>query len=372
MTILKVAWDNSLAGQDKAGTGVYAARLLEQFVSRKDLRMEILNGWRRDGSPRGTISRRLGTIGNLLWIQAYLPLILRNMNVDLLHSPAFIAPISAPCPVVMTIHDITYLLFPSHFSRWWVTYIKTVLPPAMRSAAAIICGSEHSKRDIIKTYNISSNKVYVVPYGVNHEVFHPGVTLDSDWAHSLGIRDGYLLHVGTFSRRKNIPTLLRAVARLRTKGRLGNRQLVLAGSQSGGIKGGTEIFATIEELELSETVVLAGHVPNEHVPGLYAHASILVMPSLYEGFGFPVLESMAVGTPVLASNTSSLPEVAAGAAILFPPEDDYCLAGAIEDLLENRPVAQEFRRKGLKRAREFSWQRTAEETLAIYRTITKN
>jgi glycosyltransferase involved in cell wall biosynthesis len=293
------------------------------------------------------------------------------MGVDLLHAPAFVAPSRTPCPVVVTVHDITYLLYPSHFSRWWVTYMQMVMPPAMKSAAAIICGSEHSKRDIAKTYGIAPDKVHVVPYGVDHERFHPGVTLDSDWARSLGLRDGYLLHVGTLSYRKNIPTLLQAVARLRAQGKWGNRQLVLAGSESRGMKGATEVFETIQKLDLGNSVVIAGHVPDEHVPGLYARSSILVMPSWYEGFGFPVLESMAVGTPVVASDTSSLPEVAADAAIFFPPHDDYALAGAIEDVLENRLVAEELRRKGLKRAGEFSWQRTAKQTAAIYRSVAK-
>jgi glycosyltransferase involved in cell wall biosynthesis len=372
MRTLKVAWDNSLAGRDRAGTGVYAARLLEQFANRSDLRLEVLNGWRRNSSATGLISRGLGTIADLLWTHAHLPRILRNMRVDVLHAPAFVAPSRAPCPVVVTVHDITYLLYPSHFSRWWVTYMQMVMPPAMKSAAAIVCGSEHSKRDIAKTYNIPPHKVHVVPYGVDHQRFHPGVTLDCDWARSLGIRDGYLLHVGTLGYRKNIPTLLQAVAHLRTKGKWGSRQLVLAGSDSRSIKGATEIFETIKKLDLGDSVVLTGHVPDEHVPGLYARASILVMPSLYEGFGFPVLESMAVGTPVLASDTSSLPEVAADAAILFPPHDEYALAKALEDVLESRFVAEELRRKGLKRAQEFSWQRTAEQTSAIYRTVTKS
>jgi glycosyltransferase involved in cell wall biosynthesis len=367
MRNLKVAWDNSLAGRDKAGTGVYAARLLEQLANRTDLRMQVLNGWRRDSSANGLISRGLGTVASLLWTHAYLPRMVGKMRVDLLHAPAFIAPVmAAPCPVVVTVHDITYLLFPSHFSRWWVTYMQMVMPPAMRSAAAIICGSEHSKRDIAKTYRIPPDKVHVVPYGVDHERFHPGVTLDRNWADSLGIRVGYVLHVGSFSYRKNIPTLLRAIARLRSKGKWENRQLVLGGSQDVSMKGAHEVFETIHELGLN-SVVLAGHVPEQHIPGLYAGAAALVIPSLYEGFGLPVLEAMAAGTPVVASNTSSLPEVAAGAALLVPPEDGLALADAIEDVLEDRAIADELRRNGLERARQFSWQRTAEETIAVYR-----
>jgi len=371
MRTLKVAWDNSLASRDKAGTGVYAARLLEQFADRSDLHLEVLNGWRRNSSANGLISRGIGTIADLLWTHAYLPRVLRKMQADLLHSPAFIAPVMpVPCPVVVTVHDITYLLFPSHFSRWWVTYMQMVMPPAITSATAIICGSEHSKRDIARTYSISPDKVHVVPYGVDHERFQPGITLDANWAGSLGIRAGYVLHVGSFSYRKNIPTLLRAIARLRSQGKWENRQLVLGGSQDVSMKGAHEVFETIQELEL-DNVVLAGHVPEQHIPGLYAGAAVLVIPSLYEGFGLPVLEAMAAGTPVVASNSSSLPEVAADAAILFPPEDELALTDALADVLENRSTADELRRLGLQRARQFSWQRTAEETVTVYRASVK-
>ena len=369
MRVLKVAWDNSLAGRDKAGTGVYAARLMEQFADRKDLRMEVLGGWHRNSSANGVLSRGWGTIGNLFWTHSYLPRLIRKMHADLLHAPAFVSPVAVSCPVVVTVHDIAYRLYPSHFPRWWVTYMKTVMPRVMKSAAAIICGSVHSKRDIVETYGVPADRVRVVPYGVDHDRFHPGTMLDRVWADSLGIKDGYLLHVGTFSYRKNVPVLLRAIAQLRSKGKWGSRQLVLAGAQIRGIKGATEVLETIQQLDLGNSVVLAGHVPDRHVPGLYVHARMLVMPSLYEGFGFPVLEAMAAGTPVLASNTSSLPEVAGDAAILFPPRDVCALADAIEDVLENRSVAEELRRKGLQRARQFNWRDTAEKTIAIYRAV---
>jgi glycosyltransferase involved in cell wall biosynthesis len=371
MTTLRVAWDNRLARQDKAGTGIYAARLLEQFTSRPDLRMDVLNGWRNlSGGSLATVALRAA--GDLFWTHACLPSLVWKRGADLLHAPAFIAPIAAPCPVVTTIHDVTYLLYPSHFSSWWATYLRIVMPPAVRSAAAIICGSENSKRDIVKAYGIGCEKVRVVPYGVDHDRFHPAATLDHHWAHALGIRDGYVLHVGTFSYRKNIPTLLHAVAQLRAKGKWGDRQVVLAGSQNLSLKGAQEVFDTIPELDLSASVVLTGHVPDEHVPGLYAHASMLVMPSLYEGFGFPVLEAMAVGTPVVCSDTSSLPEVAGDAAIFFPPQDQHALAGAIEDLIQNPSIAEQLRRKGFEQVRRFSWQRTAEQTIEIYREVARS
>ncbi len=369
MRAIKVAWDNRLASQDKAGTGTYAARLLGEFRHRADLELEVLDGRRRASSSRSFVGRAIGTWKNTIWTQVSVPAKTLKRHVDLLHAPAFVAPAFSPCPVVITIHDVTYLLYASHFPRWWSAYLKIVMPPAVRAAAAIICGSAHSKADITKAYSISAEKVHVIPYGVGHDRFHPGITLNQPWAQGLGLRTGYVLHVGTFSYRKNIPTLLRAISRLRSKGKWGARQLVLAGSQSAGMKGAQEIYDTIRELDLGSSVVLAGYVPDEHVAGLYAQASVLVMPSLYEGFGFPVLESMAVGTPVIASNVSSLPEVAGDAAMLFPPQDELALADALEDVLENASTVAELRRRGLARAREFTWQRTADETVKVYRSI---
>jgi glycosyltransferase involved in cell wall biosynthesis len=369
MRPLRVAWDNSLSGRDKGGTGVYSARLLEQFRGRKDVSLEVLQGGHQNSSANSVVSRGWGIVGNLFWTHTILPRILRKLDADLLHAPAFIAPLVAPCPVVMTVHDISYLLYPSHFSRWWGVYLKAIMPQIVSSAAAIVCVSEHSKQDAVATYKLSSHKVYVVPNGVDHERFHPRTTLDCDWARSFGIREGYLLHVGAFSYRKNIPVLLRAVADLRSKGILKKRQLVLAGPQDLALKGAHEVFETIQKLDLSSSVVLTGHVPAKHLPGLYRHAALLVMPSLYEGFGLPVLEAMAVGTPVVASNSASLPEVAGGAAILFPAQDHCALAGSIEEVLENRSIFEELQWKGLQRARQFSWGRAAEETIAVYRAV---
>ena len=214
--------------------------------------------------------------------------------------------------------------------------------------------------------------MHAIPNGVDHRRFHPSVGLDRQWAHSVGIRSPYLLHVGTFSYRKNLPTLLRAIALLRSRGKWENRQLVLAGSQDVPLKGAHDVFDTIAQLELSDSVVLLGHIPDQHVPGLYASALALVMPSLYEGFGLPILEAMASGTPVISSNTSSLPEVAGDAALFFPPDDAQALASAIETLLGNGSLAEQLRDKGLKQASRFSWERAAEETIAVYRAVSKS
>jgi glycosyltransferase involved in cell wall biosynthesis len=368
MRTLKVAWDNCFARKDPGGSGVYAARLLEQFSVRSDLSTTIFNGLTGAMASKNGVGRACQTLGNMLWMHAGLPGILWKRGFDLLHAPAFLAPVVSPCPVVITIHDITYRLYPEHFAGWWVRYMNVVMPRASRSAAAIICGSEHSKGDIMKAYSVCGEKIHVIPYGVDHDRFQPGTPLDQEWARSLGIREGYLLHVGLFLHRKNIPFLLRVIAHLRDKGN-SKIQLVLAGLEFERVTGASEIHRTIRELALHDNVVITGYVPDRHMSGLYAQAKLLVMPSLYEGFGFPILESMAAGTPVVASDTSSLPEVAGDAAILVSPTDENVMAEAIETILTKPKVAAELRMKGLARARQFTWQRTAAETVNVYRSV---
>jgi glycosyltransferase involved in cell wall biosynthesis len=370
MKQIKLAWDNCFARRNLTGTGVYAACLLENLAGRPELALEVFDGWPKAVAGGGFAHRASRLAGNLAWTHVHLPARLRLHNFDLLHSPAFIAPIKAPCPVVITMHDITYLLYPSHFASWWTRYMKSVVPATVKSAA-IICGSEHSKRDIMQAYSLSPGKVHVVPYGVDHARFHRAAKLDPQWARTVGIGEGYVLHVGALSHRKNIPTLLRAVARLRSMGKWGTRQLVLAGPELPGMFGADEIHQAIRSLELSKTVILAGRVAETHLPGLYSSAALLVMPSLYEGFGFPVLESMAAGTPVVASRTSSLPEIGGDAAIMVPPDNVEAFAEAIADVLSNPAVAQELRGKGLMRAQQFTWERAATETIQVYRSVIK-
>jgi glycosyltransferase involved in cell wall biosynthesis len=369
MSILKVAWDNHYVQRDEGGTGVYGTYLLRQFATRQDVKIDVLNGCQRHDRQRGFATRGMRVVRDLFWTHVALPRSLQKREVDLLHAPAFTGPLASPCPVVITLHDITFLLYPSHFRRWWVAYLKALMPSAIRSAAAVICGSEHAKRDIVSTYGIASDKVCVVPYGVDHQRFHPGVVLDAAWGKELGLRDGYVLHVGTLSYRKNIPTLLRAFARLRSLGKGAARQLVLAGQEISGLQGAAEIRETIRQLGLADSVVFTGRVPDERLAGLYARASVFVMPSLYEGFGFPILESMAVGTPVVASSTSSLPEVGGDAAVFIPAMDEHALATAIADIISNPSLTEQLRRKGLRRAQQFSWERAASETIAVYRHI---
>ncbi len=372
---LRVAWDNSLAKRNPTGTGVYATQLIRELTAKPDVALQVFEGWdpakRKPGEfgSQGILARGARALKGLAWSHGYFPHLLRTGKFDLLHSPSFVVPFRCPCPSVATIFDVSFLIFPEHFERRWRTYMKLIMPSVLRSVSAVICISENAKQDLLKFYKVSPDKVHVVYCGIDHAQFHPGALLDQQWAQSVGLHKDYVLHVGLLSQRKNIPTLLRAVAALRAQGRFEDLQLVLAGPDLSVLTGATEIYDTIRDQGLGEVVVLAGFVPDECMPGLYAQARLLAMPSIYEGFGLPVLESMASGVPVVASNTSSLPEITAGAAILAPPQDEHAWAEGIAEILENPAKAEDLRRKGLARAQQFSWQRAGEETVAVYRTV---
>ena len=280
MRSLKLAWDNTFARRNHTGSGVYASRLLEQLAARSDIEVTVLEAWPREPS-RIVASRALRTAGNLLWTNLALPRITRRFNVDVLHSPAFVAPVSCLCPTVVTVHDVTFLDNPAHFSGWWVNYLRLSMPKALRSAAAIICGSQHSKGEIVRAYSLPESKVHVVPYGVDHQRFTEAAALDKAWACSVGIEMPYVLHVGVFSERKNIPVLLQAVATLRDKGKFHGYQLILAGKEAPGVVGARSIEETIQKFKLQTLVLKVGHVPDDKLAGLYAGAALLVMPSMH-------------------------------------------------------------------------------------------
>jgi glycosyltransferase involved in cell wall biosynthesis len=372
---LRVAWDNSLARRNPAGTGVYASNLIRELSARPDVDLTVFEGWdpskreRGEFGQQGVLSRGMRGVIGVVSHHVYFPYLLRKGHFDVFHSPGFVVPMLCPCPSVVTVYDLSFKLFPRHFERRWTIYLNHVMPSVLRSVSAVICISECSRQDLFRFYKIAPDKVHVVHCGIDHAQFRPGTLLDPDWARSAGIRGDYVLHVGTLAARKNIPVLLRAVAALRSRGKFRDLQLVLAGAELSVLTGGPQVHTTIRECGLGDVVVLPGHIPNEILPGLYASAKLLAMPSVYEGFGLPVLESMASGTPVVASDSSSLPEVAGDAAILVPSQDEAGWAEAIQRILETPSLAQEMRRKGLSRAQQFGWERAAEETLAVYRTV---
>jgi len=245
----------------------------------------------------------------------------------------------------------------------WLIY-RVWLPLAIRGAAAVITDSERSREDILTHLSVKPGRVVSIPLAADRR-FRPLPAAEiAPVLHEYGVGQPYILYVGALESRKNLPRLLAAYARLREWSE--QWRLVIVGARKWKF---SPIFDTVQALGLEPHVHFTGYVADEHLPALYAGADLFAFPSLYEGFGLPVLEAMACGTPVVTSNTSSLPEVAGDAAILVDPTDVEQIANAMWLVLSQPDVAAALREKGLARAAQFTWERTARETIAVYERV---
>ncbi|MBK8047957.1 MAG: glycosyltransferase family 4 protein [Anaerolineales bacterium] len=272
-----------------------------------------------------------------------------------------------PCltaPTVLTVHDLIFERYPEHHTQKNRIFLRLAMPRFVAAATAIIAVSNHTRQDLIRLYGVPESKITVIYEGVETG-FRPAPPASlAQVKERYSPNRPYLLMVGTLEPRKNHITALRALARLKTEGF--PHQLVVAGGKGWLFE---PIQAQIEQLGLTGDVVLAGYVPASDLPALYTGAACVLAPSLYEGFGFPVLEAMACAAPVVCSNVSSLPEVAGGAALLVPPTDDEMLAHAVRLVLTQPALATTMREQGRRQAARFNWKRTAAETADLYAAI---
>jgi glycosyltransferase involved in cell wall biosynthesis len=321
-----------------------------------------------------------------LWTHVRLSAELLARAPDVLFVPAHVLPLGAPLRrgtrTVVTIHDLGYLRFPEAHTRAHRLYLRLSTLWSARAATRLIAVSSATRDDLINLARVPAAKIAIVHHGLS-ERFRPvddPATIRAT-QERYGIRPLYFLYVGTVQPRKNLVGLIEAFAQLRTEGR-GLRtespprsssvlspqssalELVIAGKR-GWLTESIERRAA--ELGVSEAVRFTGYVDDEDLPALLSGALAFVLPSLYEGFGMPVLEAMACGAPVLASNTSSLPEVAGAAALLVDPTDTTALANGLARLAADADLRADLRARGLARAATFTWDRCAEQTLAVLR-----
>jgi glycosyltransferase involved in cell wall biosynthesis len=291
-----------------------------------------------------------------LWTHVRLSLeLLRRPRPDVLFIPAHVLPLAHPLPSVVTVHDLGYRYFPDAHPWAQRRYLDWSTRYSARAATRVIADSLATRDDLVKFYEVPPEKISVV-YPGRDESLGPADPAPVLARH--GLAGDYLLHVGTLQPRKNLIRLIEAAATLRP--RWPALTLVLAG-RAGWL---AEPILALARRHAG-WVRLLDYVPEADLPGLYSGARAFVYPSLYEGFGFPVLEAMACGTPVICANTSSLPEVAGDAALLVNPTDTAALAAAIERALAAPPLRAELAAKGLAQVQKFSWQRTAGETLKV-------
>lgn len=297
---------------------------------------------------------------------------LKESKLDVFHSLHQFTP-SYPiqnCRSLVTVHDLIHGLFPEIYLRrkiqQWVYFTRI---SAIKKASKIITDSENTKKDVIRLLNVPENKIRVVYLGAGED-FRPAESLPlvKSVMRKYGINKEYILHVGGVSATKNVNRLLFAFKRLLTVHKK-DLALVVVGNFSFTPDYQKAFGAKLEELHLQKRVILPGHVPEEDLILLYNGASLFVYPSLYEGFGLPPLEAMACGCPVVVSNAASIPEVVGNIGLYVNPHKVDEIASAMEKVLTNKSLREQMVGRGLERAKLFSWEKMAKETLAIYENV---
>ncbi len=368
---MRIGIDARLVYYHQAGIGQYILRLTQALaqIDRED--HFVIFKSRKDTTP---IVDQANFKRHDLWTPSHhrlerlaMSIELAPFALDVLHSPDFIPPSRTRCPVVITMHDLAFLLYPRFLTRDSARYYGQV-DLAARQADHIIAVSESTKRDTVRLLGVPESKITVI-----HEAAHPLFTPITNEEALVRIRARYnlppefVLFVSTIEPRKNLPTLLRAFRRLRDNYK-SEAVLVIAGNRGWLAE---QVDQVLEELNLNDAVRFLGGVANEELVYLYNAARLFVLPSFYEGFGLPPLEAMACGTPVVVSQVSSLPEVVGDAGMLVAPEDVEGLTVAMWRVLTDDDLHREMRAKGVKRAATFSWERAARETLAVYEKVSQ-
>ena len=372
---MRIAIDAHTVGTKLGGNESYAVNLIEAlaqidsvnnftiYVTTNEARERFSNRW-PNFKVRSTLPHT-----PLIRIPLTLSAELRKNPVDVLHVQ-FTAPPFCPCPVVVSIHDLSFEHLPHTFNRRSRTQLRLTVRHSARRAARILSLSEHTRRDIIETYGIKPDRVTAIPLAAPD---HFGPITDNRELqrvrHNYGIDGDYILSVGSIQPRKNLARLVRAYASLRRNCSADKLpKLVLVGKCAWLYD---ETLRALDETNVKDTVILTGYVPEKDLPALYSGALCFVYPSYFEGFGLPPLEALKCGAPVIVGNRTSLPEVVGDAALAVDPFDVDAIAGAIKRLVNDSALRTELSVKGQQRAGEFNWRETAKKTLAVYKEVAR-
>ncbi|HVD01166.1 MAG TPA: glycosyltransferase family 1 protein [Candidatus Dormibacteraeota bacterium] len=339
----------TFANRNRGGSGVYARSLLAALGERDDV-----VAWEIAGPARS------GLAGTLRWLAAGAQATLRRRPPDLVHCPSFVTPWRLRQPFVVTVHDAGVWRFPEDHPLEWRVYDRALLTRRLRAAARVIAGSEFGRREVIEGYRLSADRVTTVHYGIDARFLEAGA---ADPAPGEADR---MLFPGAPAGHKNLAPVLRVMAAADPGSALGRAGLDISGARA---EDYPALRSEIASLSLERRVRWLGHLDSEALPDLMRRAALVVYPSLYEGFGFPPLEAMAVGTPVVASDRGPLPELLGDAALLVDPTDPGRLAEALEAVLAEPERRRRMGAEGRRRALLFTWARCAEETVDVYRDV---
>ncbi len=302
----------------------------------------------------------------IVWEQLCAPFHLERDKIDVVHGTVNVVPIVSGRPTVVTVHDLAFLRYPEQYPGFKQRYLSSMTRRSVEHADRVIAVSTNTRSDVIHFYKVEPDRVVVVPNGLDpsmKSVEDPGALTAFRRKHELP--EQFILFLGTLQPRKNLIALMRAWARLDPTTRL---PLVVVGAQGWMYE---PILDEARALGVAGEIVFKGFAESRDLPYWYSASTIFVYPSLYEGFGMPVVEAMACGAPVIASNTSSLPEVAGDAAILVDPSNIGAIGDAIQALTDQENLRRSMRERGFVQASQFSWHRTARETASVYEQAAK-
>ncbi len=299
---------------------------------------------------------------NHWWEQFTLPRLAKQYKVDILHSPANMAPLFYSRPSIVHIHDLCFVVNPQWYSYLFHSVYNFVIPRLARKATRVITNSNNSRNDLLQFCKIDADKVNLIYWAVDE-----GFTPDPETGAHEHVDippEGYILYVGSLEPRKNISNLIEAFQRLRSQYPELKTKLILIGGES-------PLFADVrlKIKKYREDVIFKGFVSDLALREYYRRAQVVAYPSLYEGFGLPPLEAMASGAPVVTSMTSSIPEVVGKAALMVSPYDYQQLSEALAQVITNKALADHLRREGLKQVQKFNWKRVARHDIAVYHEV---
>ena len=374
--VIRIAIDAHSVGTKIGGNESYAVNLIEAlaqidsvnnytiYVTTNEARDRFSNRW-SNFKVRSTLPHT-----PLIRIPLTLSAELRKHPVDVLHVQ-FTAPPFCPCPVVVSIHDLSFEHLPQTFKRRSRTQLRLTVRHTARRAARILSLSEYTRSDIMATYGIESDRIEAIPIAAPD---HFCTVIDKRELqrvrHNYGIDRDYILSVGSIQPRKNLARLVKAYAQLRGDCSADKLpKLVLVGKCAWLYD---ETLRTLDELGVRDSVILTGYVPESDLPALYSSALCFVYPSYFEGFGLPPLEAMKCGAPVIVGNRTSLPEVVGDAGLTVDPFDIDAIAGAIRKLMNDSTLRATLSQKGQERASAFTWRDTARQTLRIYQEVARS
>jgi glycosyltransferase involved in cell wall biosynthesis len=371
---LHVALNAWFWNRPDTGSGQYLHGLVDGLrATEPDIRLTLVapEGWQIDAPQGVTVEyvrlRAAGHLAKVFFEQQDFPHIAARIGAGLVHVPYWGAPLASPIPIVVTIHDLIPMLLPAYRGGILARLYTALVNASARGASAVLTDSEHSRQDIVKHLKLPASRVHAILLACGeHYRPEPDEALDQAARKKYNLPPEYVLYLGGYDVRKNVDGLLRAYPYVRSS----DAPLVLAGRLPEEITPRfTDIPRLIQSMKLGDTVSLIGQIDEADKPSLYRMAKCFVFPSRYEGFGLPVLEAMACGTPVVAANTSSLPEIVGEAGFLVGPDDAQELAGAIVSILVDQDLARDLSQRGARRAAGFSWERAARETAAVYRAV---